>query len=121
MQVQRAWFKPGVWGAVFGSILTMIVGFSWGAWTTSSTAHQVAAKQADAAVTAALVPICLAGEKADLAHAKKLGELTAITSSWEQTEFVMKTGWVTFPGQADPGRAVAEACAAGVLKIAAAK
>jgi hypothetical protein len=33
----------------------------------------------------------------------------------------MKTGWATFPGQADPNRAVAEACAAGVLKIAEAK
>jgi hypothetical protein len=121
MQLQQAWFKPGVWGAVIGSVLTMVVGFGWGGWTTSSTAHQVAMKQADAAVTAALVPICLAGEKADVARAKKLGELTAITSSWEQTEYVMKTGWATFPGQADPNREVAEACAAGVLKIAAAK
>jgi hypothetical protein len=121
MQVQRAWLKPGVWGAVIGSILTMIVGFSWGGWTTSSTALQVTMKQADAAVTAALLPICLAGEKADVARAKKLGELTAITSSWEQTEFVMKTGWATFPGQADPNRAVAEVCASALLKTAAAK
>jgi hypothetical protein len=121
MQVQRAWLKPWIWGAVVGSILTMIVGFSWGGWTTSSTTLQVSMKQADAAVTAALVPICLAQEKGDVTRAKKLGELTAITSSWEQTEFVMKTGWATFPGQADPNRAVAEACAAGVLKIAAAK
>ena len=121
MQVQRAWFKPGAWGLVVGSILTMIVGFSWGGWTTSSTSHQVAMKQADAAVTAALVPICLAGQKADVARAKKLGELTAITSSWEQTEFVMKTGWATFPGQAEPNREVAEACASAVLKTASAK
>ena len=121
MQLQHAGFKPGVWGAVIGSVLTMIVGFSWGGWTTSSTALQVTMKQADAAVTAALVPICLAGEKADVARAKKLGELTAITSSWEQTEFVMKTGWATFPGQADPNRAVAEACASAHLKTAAAK
>ena len=121
MQVQRAWFKPGVWGAVVGSILTMIVGFSWGGWTTNSTAHQLALKQADAAVTAALVPICLAGEKADAARAKKLGELTAIASSYEQTEFVMKTGWATFPGQEDPNRAVAEVCASALLKTAAAK
>jgi dienelactone hydrolase len=121
MQAQRAWLKPGVWGAVIGSVLTMIVGFSWGGWTTSSTANQGAMKQADAAVTAALVPICLAGEKADVARAKKLGELKAITSSWEQTEFVMKTGWATFPGTPDPNRAVAEACASALLKTAAAK
>ena len=53
MQIQRAWMKPGIWGAVIGSILTMIVGFSWGGWT------------ADAAVTTAFVPICLAQAKVD--------------------------------------------------------
>lgn len=121
MQVQRAWLKAGVWGAVVGSILTMIVGFNWGGWTTSSTAHEVATKHADAAVTAALVPVCLAGEKADAARARKLGELVAITSSYDQTEFVMKTGWATFPGQADPNRAVAEGCVAALLKTATAK
>ena len=113
--------KPGIWGVIIGSILTMIVGFSWGGWTTSSTARQQAMIQADTAVTTALVPICLAGKRADLAYAKKLGELTAITSSYEQTEFVMKAGWATFPGQADPNRAVAEACASALLKTAAAK
>jgi hypothetical protein len=121
MQGLRAWLKPGIWGAVIGSILTMIVGFSWGGWTTSSTARQVAMQQTDAAVTAALVPICVAGEKTDLVRTKKLAELTAIPSSYDQTEFVMKTGWATFPGQADPNRAVAEACAAALLKTAAAK
>ena len=121
MQGLRASLKPGIWGAVIGSILTMIVGFNWGGWTTSSTAGQTATKQADAAVTAALVPVCLAGEKTDLDRAKKIAELTAMASSYDQTEFVMKTGWVTFLGQADPNRAVAEACAAALLKTAAAK
>lgn len=99
----------------------MIVGFSWGGWTTSGTALRTSMTQADAAVTAALVPICLAGEKGDAGRAKKLGELNAITSSYEQTEFVMKTGWATFPGQEDPNRAVAEACATALLNTAAAK
>jgi hypothetical protein len=121
MQEFRALLKPGIWGAVIGSILTMIVGFSWGGWTTSSTARQLAMQQTDAAVSAALLPICLAAGKADRGHTKKLSELTAMTSSYEQTEFVMKTGWATFPGQADPHRGVAEACASALLKTAAAK
>ena len=121
MQVQQAWLKPGVWGAVIGSILTMIVGFSWGGWTTSSTANQVAITRADAAVTAALIPICLAQEKIDATKGKKLDELKAITSSYDQTEFVMKTGWATFPGKENPNRDVAEACASALLKTAAAK
>jgi predicted negative regulator of RcsB-dependent stress response len=119
--LQTTWLKPGIWGVIIGSILTMIVGFSWGGWTTSSTARQQAMIQSDNAVTTALVPICLAGKKADVSYAKKLAELTAISSSYEQTEFVMKTGWATFPGQADPNRAVAEACAAALLKTAEAK
>ena len=121
MQVQGALLKAGAWGVVIGSILTMIVGFSWGGWTTSTTARQQAMIQADTAVTTALVPICLAGRKADVSSAKKLAQLTAITSSYEQTEFVMKSGWATFPGQADPNRAVAEACATALLKTAEAK
>ena len=113
--------KPGVWGVVIGSILTMIVGFTWGGWTTSSTANQVAITRADAAVTAALIPICLAQQKVDGTKGKKLGELRAITTSYDQTDFVMKSGWATFPGKADPNRDVAEACASALLKVAAAQ
>jgi len=112
------WVKPGVWGAVLGSILTMIVGFSYGGWTTSSTTARLGKVQADAAVTTALVPFCIAQSKADRAGTKKMVELRAITSSYEQQEFVTKTGWATVPGSEGPNRDVAEACAAALLKTA---
>jgi hypothetical protein len=120
MQTRYAWLKPGLWGAVIGAALTMVVGFSWGGWMTHSTATQDAIKRADAAVTATLVPLCLAQEKIDAAKDTKLGQLRAITSSYEQTEFVMKAGWATFPGTEDPNRDVAEACASALVKTAAA-
>ena len=119
--MNRASIKPGVWGVIIGSILTMIVGFTWGGWTTSTTANQLAMSRADAAVTSTLVPFCVAQEKTDATKGKKLGELRAITSSYEQTDFVVKAGWATFPGTADPNRNVAEACASALLKTAAAK
>jgi type VI protein secretion system component VasK len=119
--MNRASIKPGVWGAIIGSILTMIVGFNWGGWTTSSTANQVAITRADAAVTAALIPICLAQQKVDAARGTKLGELRAISASYEQTDFVMKSGWATFPGKTEANRDVAEACAAALVKAADAK
>jgi hypothetical protein len=75
--------------------------------------------RAEAAVTSTLVPFCVAQEKADAATGKKLGELRAITSSYEQTDFVMKAGWATFPGTTDPNRNVAEACASALLKTVA--
>lgn len=121
MQVRYGWIKPGVWGAIIGSFLTMIVGFNWGGWTTSSTANHVATQRADTAVTTAFIPICLAQEKVDATKGDKLAQLKAITTSYEQTDFVMKAGWATFPGQADPNRNVAEACASALVKTAAAK
>lgn len=112
------WVKPGVSGAVYGSILTMIVGFTYGGWMTTGTADRLAKQQADTAVTAALVPVCVAHSKADQAAGKKLAELRTMTSSYEQQEFMTKTGWVTFPGSEGPNRDVAEACAAALLKTA---
>src|ERR1700730_13891424 len=84
MQVQHAWMKRGIWDAVIGSVLTMIGASSETevaaahhlalrrrreGWTTSNTANQVAIQRADAAVTTAFVPICLAQEKVDVRQA----------------------------------------------------
>jgi hypothetical protein len=97
----------------------MIVGFGWGGWATAGKANQLAMERADTAVTAALLPICLAHHKVD-AKAQD-GQLKAITSSYEQTEFVMKAGWATFPGKEEPNRDVAQACAAALIDTANAK
>ena len=112
------WIKPVVWGAVAGSVMTMIIGFSYGGWTTSDTAARLARQQADTAVTTAMVPLCIAQSKADGAVLQKMGELKTLTSSYEQRDFVTKTGWATVPGSEDPDRDVAAACAAALLKTA---
>ena len=112
------WIKPSVWGAIAGSVLTMILGFSYGGWTTGDTAARLARQQADTAVTAALVPVCIAQSKADRTAPKKMGELKALTSSYQQRDFVTKTGWATVPGSDNPNSDVAQACAAALLKTA---
>ena len=95
-----------------------MIGFSYGGWTTSSTTARLAKQQADTAVTTALVPLCIAKSKADRAVVAKMGELKALSSSYDQRDFVTKTGWATVPGSEDPNRDVAEACAAALLKTA---
>ena len=111
-------FKLGAWGFVLGSIVTMIVGFAWGGWTTGSGADRLAMERSTAAVTAALVPVCLERSKADPAGAKKLVALKALTSSYDQRDAVVQGGWATFgPGEAN--RDVAEACASALVKVAA--
>jgi hypothetical protein len=113
-------FKPGAWGFILGSVLTMIVGFTWGGWTTSGSADRLALERSTTAVTAALVPMCLEKSKADPASSKKLTALKAMTSSYEQRDAVLKDGWATF-GKAEANREVAEACVSELLKVAVAK
>jgi hypothetical protein len=113
--------KPGVWGVVIGSVLTMIIGFSWGGWVTASTAGSDARQQAEAAVTSALVPFCLANAKTDPEGSKKIGELRKLSYSYEQEQFVMTSGWATLPGSQEPNREVADACTSQLLKAAEAK
>src|SRR4029453_17594560 len=50
----RGAVKPACWGAAGGAIALAIIGFTWGGWVTGGHAKTLA----DAAVTAALVPIC---------------------------------------------------------------
>jgi hypothetical protein len=115
---QMSSFKPAAWGFVVGSIATMIVGFGWGGWTTSSTTDRIALERSTTAVTAALVPVCLEKSKADPALAEKVGALKALTSSYEQRDAVVKDGWATV-GAGEANREVAEGCASELVKVAA--
>lgn len=112
------WLKSGAWGLVLGSVITMILGFNWGGWTTGGTAERIAVERSATAVTTALVPVCLEKAKADPARAKKLVALKALTSSYEQKEAVLKGGWATV-GETEANGNVAEACASQLVTVAA--
>jgi hypothetical protein len=113
------WTKPAITGAIVGAIATMIVGFSQGGWYTGSSAERLAQQRADVAVIDALVPICVNQSKLDPDTAAKLGQLLAIKSSYEQRDFVIKSGWATMPAADDPNRDLAGKCADALVKSAA--
>ena len=104
--------KPAFWGAAGGAFAATIIGFAWGGWVTGGRANTDAAQRANAAVVAALAPVCVerfqraTDVSANLAALKK-------TDSWSQGEFVEKGGWATTPGEKpyDQLSAVAKACA----------
>ena len=112
------WLKPAIMGAIAGGIATMIVGFSYGGWYLGSSAETLANKQSNAAVVAALVPICVSQSQADPDTVAKLKAFTAIKSSYEQRDFVMKAGWATMPAAESPNQALASACADVLAKSA---
>jgi len=112
------WLKPAIMGAIAGGIATMIVGFNYGGWYLGSSAETLANKQSTAAVTAALVPVCISQSQADPEGATKLEAFSAIKSSYEQRDFVMKAGWATMPKADAPNQDLASACADVLAKTA---
>ena len=103
---KKVWF----WSTVGASLLTMIVGFSWGGWVTGGTARATAETKAREAVVARLAPICVVQSGRDPGRAVKLVALKD-ESSWQRGEYVGKQGWATMPGEKEPDRIVAELCA----------
>ena len=109
--------KPFLWGAATGAVALAIVGFNWGGWMAGSTAETRAAQRADAAMVAALTPICVAQFRASPKQQASLAEMNEI-AVWQQTEYVAKGGWATMPGStAEPNRDVATACAEAINKM----
>ena len=104
--------KYGTWGAIFGAIGAIILGFAWGGWTTAGTTQEMS----DKAVLASQSAICVAQFVKQPDHEKKLKELEA-ASSWTRPEFVEKGGWDRMPGQDKAGSAVARACAEGLTLL----
>ena len=113
-----AWFKPRAWAFVLGSVVTMILGFTVGGWTTGGTADRLATERSQTAIIAALVPVCLDKSKADPASTKKLTALRALNSSFDQRDAVLNDGWATIGG-GEANREVADLCAAQLVKTAA--
>ena len=98
------------WSCVASMVLTMIVGFSWGGWVTGGTARQTAETMASDAIVHRLAPICVVQSARDMGIGPKLVALKD-ESSWQRGEYVGKQGWATMPGEQEPDRKVAEACA----------
>ncbi|HSB05251.1 MAG TPA: hypothetical protein VLK23_08650 [Thermodesulfobacteriota bacterium] len=101
--------KFGVWGLICGAIITMIIGFGWGGWTTAGTTQ----KMTDEAVLASQAAICVAQFVKQPNHEEKLKEFGEI-DSWKRAEFIEKGGWDKMPGQEKAGSSVAQACAKGL-------
>ena len=98
-------------GLAVGVIGTLIIGFGWGGWNLGGTVKKKLETASRTSMVAALAPIC--ADKFERA-AKTDNDLVvklAAVDSWQRDSHLMKTGWATFPGGAEPDRGVAEACA----------
>ena len=110
------WLRPAIIGAAVGAITTALVGFNYGGWVTGRSAEQMANRESSAAVTAALLPVCISRSRADPEAIAKTQHVGALSSLYERRAFVMRTGWATMPPMQSPNSDLAAACAEVLAK-----
>ncbi|MBI4277174.1 MAG: hypothetical protein HY660_01855 [Armatimonadetes bacterium] len=101
--------KSGVWGLILGAIITIIIGFAWGGWTTRGSSQQ----RAEAAVLTTRAAICVAQFMKSANYQERLKEMKAI-NSWDRAAFIEKGGWDKMPGEEKASYTVSRACADGL-------
>jgi alpha/beta superfamily hydrolase len=100
-------------GAAAGAVATIIVGFSWGGWSLTSTANKMAKERSELAVVAALAPVCADKFRAlPDAEAKKVA-LSKVEPWKRRDEFPEE--FVTLPGETYPSSALVDACSTLLL------
>src|SRR5258708_16452528 len=94
-------------GAAVGAVATMIIGFNWGGWTLGGTVDRIAKERSDAAVVAALAPICVDRFRQANNATENLTALNKINYAWDRSTFVEKGGCATMPGTTTADTALA--------------
>ena len=98
------------WCCVLSVAATMIVGFSWGGWTTAGTAQAMADKAAEGARAALAAEICTAQFNRNPDAATQLTALNKL-ESWDRADFIRKGGWANLPGLKEPVSGSDDICA----------
>ena len=114
-QVNKEKIKTGVWGAVGGAVVTMIIGFAWGGWVLGSNSLNMGEEMAQTAVIDRLTPICVAQFNQDPQKDEKFKTLKE-KSSWERGNYVKAQGWATMPFEKEPDSRVADRCSELIMK-----
>lgn len=104
--------KYGTWGLILGAVAAMIIGFSWGGWSTRGTSQGVT----DAALLSTRAAICVAQFVKSPNEKQRLKELQAV-NSWERSTYIEKGGWDKMPGEDKANDTVARACAEGLAVL----
>ena len=97
-------------GAVGGAIVAMIIGFTFGGWSTSNATQM----KVDETLLASQSAICVAQFMKQPNSQKELIELKKLGGAYSIGMHISKNGWDKMPGEEKAHLSVARACADGL-------
>lgn len=100
------WF----WSVVGASVLTMIVGFTAGGWTTGGTAKEMAENSARDARAKLVANLCVEKFVSASDASQNLAKLKE-TSSYQRDNFIADGGWTKLAGMEKSAPGAADLCA----------
>ena len=107
--------ETGVWSAIGGAAVAMIIGFAWGGWVLGSNSRNMGTEMAETAVIERLTPICVAQFNHDPQKDEKFKTMNE-KNSWDRGDFVKAQGWATMPFEKEPDGRVAERCSELIME-----
>ena len=106
------------WSCAGCAVATIVVGFTWGGWTTGGTARSMAQEAALGSRNELAAAVCADRFRAATDGAAQLVALKAL-GSWDRGPFVEKGGWAAMPDKVGPGEGAARLCADKLATLAA--
>src|SRR5690349_18462005 len=103
-------------GGVTGAVALAIIGFGWGGWVTSGTADAISKTRSEAAVVAALAPICVDQYQRSPSGAAQQAVLDEEGRGAVRRQ-VESGGWARMAGSNTARACVAQACADLIIKM----
>lgn len=113
-------FRPTK-GALFWScagcvVASMILGFTWGGWTTGSTATKMADDAARSSRNELATAVCVERFQAASDAPAQLEALKAL-KAWDRRTFIEKGGWAVMPAGAERTDGAVRQCADKIAEL----
>ncbi len=103
--------KKGTFFLMAGAVAaTMYLGFSSGAWVSSSKASQIARAEVRQATMELAGDWCAQRFLADADAIERLSELQGMRSRFQRTQYVESGDWALMPGETRPNRRISSHC-----------
>lgn len=106
------WF----WSCVGCIAATLILGFTWGGWTTAGTANEMAADAREDGRAQLAAAVCVERFLAASDAAVRLAQLKE-ESTWKRDGFIEEGGWVSLAGLEEPVAGAADLCAGQLAEM----